>query len=105
MKKTDITFKEWIIDLFRDEEDHASVKPFVAIVGAFFLCGSLVASAVSNYAPLDSLVDSVMIITAIGMGSDTVDKFTRKNNFRKFDTYQNINNDEYERRDNPPIID
>lgn len=73
-----LTFKEWVIDLFRDESDHASVKPFIAVIGSFFLCFSLVISAITHYTPLDSLVDSVMVITAIGMGSDTVDKFSKK---------------------------
>jgi hypothetical protein len=31
-----------------------------------------------HFKPADELVNAVMIITAIGMGADTVDKFTKK---------------------------
>ena len=30
----------------------------------------------SDFAPADNLVDAVLIITAIGMGADTLDKFS-----------------------------
>ena len=101
-----LSFKEWVIDLFKDESDNASVKPFIAVVGAFFLCGSLVASALTNYSPLDSLIDSVMVITAIGMGSDTVDKFSRKSYRGNMRNYREDNDDDnYQNRNNPPIID
>jgi hypothetical protein len=32
----------------------------------------------SDFAPADNLVDAVLIITAIGMGADTLDKFSHK---------------------------
>jgi hypothetical protein len=31
-----------------------------------------------EFKPSDKLVDAVMVITAIGMGADTLDKFTKK---------------------------
>ena len=75
-----MNFKEWLIDLFKDERGAISVKPVIAFFGALFLCGTMLANSYSNkdVAPSDKLVDAVMIITAIGMGADTLDKFTKK---------------------------
>jgi len=75
-----MTFKEWIIDLFKDERGAISIKPVVAFIGALFLCGTMLANSFSEdrFKPSDKLVDAVMVITAIGMGADTLDKFTKK---------------------------
>jgi len=75
-----MTFKQWLIELFRDERGAISVKPVVAFIGAMFLCITMIANSYSSkeIAPSDKLVDAVMIITAIGMGADTVDKFSKK---------------------------
>jgi hypothetical protein len=75
-----MTFKEWIIDLFKDERGTISIKPVVAFIGALFLCGTMLANSFTeeHFKPADKLVDAVMIITAIGMGADTIDKFTKK---------------------------
>ena len=75
-----MTFKEWIIDLFKDERGAISVKPVIAFVGALFLCGTMLANSFSHreFAPSPELVNAVMVITAIGMGADTLDKFTHK---------------------------
>ena len=73
-------FKDFIIDLFRDERGSISIKPLVAIIGSLFLCGSLVVSFVTQKSscPPDSLIDAIMIITCVGMGADSVDKFSHK---------------------------
>lgn len=75
-----MNFKEWLIDLFKDERGTISIKPVVAFIGALFLCGTMLANSFTeeHFKPADKLVDAVMIITAIGMGADTVDKFTKK---------------------------
>lgn len=75
-----MTFKEWIISLFKDERGTISIKPVVAFVGALFLCGTMLANSFSeeHFKPAAELVNAVMIITAIGMGADTLDKFTTK---------------------------
>ena len=75
-----MTFKEWVIDLFKDERGTISVKPVIAFVGALFLCGTMLANSFSHkeFAPSPELVNAVMVITAIGMGADTLDKFTKK---------------------------
>jgi hypothetical protein len=75
-----MNFKQWMIELFKDERGIISVKPVIAFFGALFLCGTMLANSYSakDVAPSDKLVDAVMIITAIGMGADTIDKFSKK---------------------------
>jgi hypothetical protein len=75
-----MTFKEWVIDLFKDERGAISVKPVIAFVGALFLCGTMLVNSFSHgdIKPAAELVNAVMVITAIGMGADTLDKFTHK---------------------------
>jgi hypothetical protein len=75
-----MNFKQWIVDLFKDERGSTSIKPVIAFVGALFLCGTMLANSFSNkeFAPAPELVNAVMVITAIGMGADTLDKFTKK---------------------------
>lgn len=75
-----MTFKEWAIDIFKDERGAISVKPVIAFIGALFLCGTMLANSFSKeeFKPSDKLVDAVMVVTAIGMGADSLDKFTKK---------------------------
>jgi hypothetical protein len=75
-----MTFKEWVIDIFKDERGTISVKPVIAFIGALFLCGTMLANSFSKdeFKPSDKLVEAVMVVTAIGMGADTLDKFTKK---------------------------
>ena len=75
-----MTFKKWVIDLFKDERGATSVKPVIAIMGALLLCVTMVVNTFSHkeFLPSDILVDAVLIITAIGMGADTLDKFSFK---------------------------
>jgi hypothetical protein len=75
-----MNFVQWIQDLFKDEKGSTSIKPVVAFVGALFLCCTMLANSYSakDIAPSDKLVDAVVIITAIGMGADSLDKFSPK---------------------------
>ena len=75
-----MTFKEWAIEIFKDERGSISVKPVIAFVGAIFLCGTMLANSFTedHFKPAAELVNAVMVITAIGMGADTLDKFTSK---------------------------
>ena len=75
-----MTLKQWIIDLFKDERGSTSIKPVVAFTGTLFLCVTMVLNSYSHkdFEPAESLVNAVLIITAIGMGADTLDKFTHK---------------------------
>jgi hypothetical protein len=40
-----MTFKEWIIDLFKDERGSISIKPVIGFVGTLFLCGTMLANS------------------------------------------------------------
>jgi len=73
-------FKEWVIELFKDERGSISVKPVIAFIGALFLCITMVLNSFSHadFAPSPELVNAVMLITGIGMGADTLDKFSHK---------------------------
>lgn len=75
-----MTFKNWVVDLFKDERGSVSVKPVIAILGAIFLCVAMAVSVIdkSNYSPSEGLINAVMVITAVGMGADSIDKFTAK---------------------------
>jgi hypothetical protein len=75
-----MNFKQWIIDLFKDERGSTSIKPVIAFLGALFLCGTMTANSFSTvgFKPSDSLINAVMVITAIGMGADSLDKFSFK---------------------------
>ena len=80
-----MNFKQWIIDLFKDERGSTSIKPVIAFLGALFLCATMTANSFSlaDFKPSAELVNAVMIITAIGMGADSLDKFSFKNKEEK----------------------
>jgi hypothetical protein len=80
-----MTFKEWIVDLFKDEKGAISIKPVVAFVGTLFLCGTMLANSFTeeHFKPAAELVNAVMVITAIGMGADSLDKFSPKKEDKK----------------------
>jgi hypothetical protein len=77
-----MTFKEWVIEIFKDERGSISVKPVIAFLGALFLCVTMILNSFSHadFAPSPDLVNAVMLITGIGMGADTLDKFSSKKN-------------------------
>jgi hypothetical protein len=77
-----MTFKEWVIEIFKDERGSISVKPVIAFLGAVFLCVTMILNSFSHadFAPSPDLVNAVMLITGIGMGADTLDKFSSKKN-------------------------
>ena len=75
-----MSMKTWVIDLFKDERRAASIKPVVAFIGALFLC---IATILSMYTkgdvkPSDALVNAILVVTCVGLGSDSVDKFSYK---------------------------
>jgi hypothetical protein len=89
-----MNFKQWVIDLFKDERGSTSVKPVIALLGALFLSVTMTINSFSHsdFAPADNLVDAVLIITAIGMGADTLDKFSSP---RKKSESNDSNNEEH----------
>lgn len=77
-----MNFKQWILDLFKDERGSTSIKPVVAFIGSLFLCITMTLNSYSHpdFTPSPELVNAVLVITVIGMSADTVDKFTHKSN-------------------------
>ena len=75
-----LSFKNWLIQLTKDERGTVSVKPVIAILGALFLAITMVLNSFTpkEVEPADNLVEAVMIITVIGMGADSLDKFSMK---------------------------
>lgn len=71
-------FTRWVTELTKDERGNVSVKPVIAVMGAVFLCVTMAANSLSHKEinPSDALIDAVVIITAIGMGADSLDKFS-----------------------------
>lgn len=83
-----MNFKSWILELFKDERGSTSIKPVVALIGCLFLCGTMLVNSFTeeHFKPADTLVNAVMVITAIGMGADTLDKFSSKKKDETTDT-------------------
>jgi hypothetical protein len=75
-----MNLKNWIIDLFKDERGSTSIKPVIALLGSLFLCSTMMINSFAHgdIQPSPELVNAVMVITAIGMGADTLDKFSHK---------------------------
>jgi hypothetical protein len=75
-----MNFKSWIIDLFKDERGSTSIKPVIALIGSLFLCITMLLNSYTHeqFKPAPELVNAVMIVTAIGMGADSLDKFSFK---------------------------
>jgi hypothetical protein len=75
-----VTFKQWILDLFKDERGSTSIKPVIALMGAVFLCVTMTINSLSqkDFNPNPELVYAVTAITIAGMGADSLDKFSRK---------------------------
>jgi hypothetical protein len=80
MKTSKNGFIAWIQDLFKDERGSTSIKPVIALVGSLFLCITMLLNSYTHeqFKPAAELVNAVMVITAIGMGADTLDKFSFK---------------------------
>lgn len=79
-KHITMKFKQWLIELFKDERGSTSVKPVVALIGTLFLCVTMTLNSYTHeqFKPSPELVNAVLIITAVGMGADSIDKFSNK---------------------------
>jgi hypothetical protein len=72
-----MTFKEWLLELLKDERGGVSIKPVITLIGSLVLCISMLMQAwIPGFNPSDTLVNAIMIVTGIGMGADTMDKFS-----------------------------
>lgn len=79
------SFKDWLVDLFKDERGSTSIKPVIALIGALFIFITMMLNSFSHadFAPSADLVNAAMVITAIGMGADSLDKFSHKGDSKK----------------------
>lgn len=79
------SIKAWLTQLFQDERGAASIKPVIALMGALFIFVTMTLNSFSHeeFAPSAELVQAAMVITAIGMGADTLDKFSPKDDKKK----------------------
>lgn len=79
-----LTNREWISELLQDERGHVSIKPVIAVLGSLCLFITLLLSSyIDKTIHLsDSLIQAVAFVTAIGMGADTLDKFSFKGKSR-----------------------
>lgn len=77
--------KSFFLDLMKDERGAFSIKPAIALFGTLALTVSLFVSGFTKkeFQPSDAIVEAIMIITIVGMGADTVDKFSLKNKAAK----------------------
>ena len=89
-----MTFRQWMVELFKDERGSISVKPLVALIGTLFLCSVLLINTIkgANYKPANELINVVMVITSIGLGADTLDKFSYKGEKPKVESSEETTN-------------
>lgn len=75
-----MTFKQWVLDLFKDERGSTSMKPVIGLFLALCLGGTLLANSFTHgdIKPSDSLVEWVAITLIAMVAGDTVDKFSKK---------------------------
>ncbi len=87
-----MTFKTWVINLFEDERQRTSIKPVIALLGSLVLCVVMIVNSLyPEFVPASYLVDAVMIITAIGMGADSLDKFSLRRGHIPYNNYNDYN--------------
>ena len=84
--KESITFKEWVLELLKDERGAVSIKPLIALIGSLILCASMISGffVEKQIIPSDTLINGIVFITIAAMGGDTIDKFS----YKKTDTSQ-----------------
>lgn len=75
-----MTFKKWLIELFKDERGSTSIKPVIAFLLSLCLGFTLIANSYSSedIKPSDALVDAVVIALCVAIGGDSVDKFSKR---------------------------
>jgi hypothetical protein len=77
--KEKMGFISWLQDLFRDERGSTSIKPVVGLICALTLCVILFINCYKSDLKLeDVIVNAVLLLAIVGIGADTVDKFSIK---------------------------
>jgi len=76
-----MSFKDWVVDLFKDERGSVSIKPVLAGLGAVVLCTVLMIDAISkgDVKFSENIVNAILYFTLFCLGADTADKFSFKN--------------------------
>ena len=69
-----MNFIQWIQDLFKDERGSTSIKPLVGFICTLVLCTVLFL----KYTPDTTALNAVLLLAVVGIGADTVDKFSLK---------------------------
>jgi hypothetical protein len=85
--KEKMGFISWLQDLFRDERGSTSIKPVVGLICALTLCVILFINCYKSDLKLeDVIVNAVLLLAIVGIGADTVDKFSIKGLTKGADT-------------------
>ena len=69
-----MSFKEFVVSLFKDERGSISIKPLVGFICTLVLCTVLFL----RYTPDTTTLNAVLLLAVVGIGADTVDKFSLK---------------------------
>jgi hypothetical protein len=69
-----MTFIQWVQDLFKDERGSTSIKPLVGFICTLVLCTVLC----FKFTPDTTALNAVLLLAVVGIGADTVDKFSLK---------------------------
>jgi len=69
-----MTFKEFVISLFKDERGSISIKPVAGFICTLVLCTIVFL----KYTPDTTALNAVLLLAVVGIGADTVDKFSLK---------------------------
>lgn len=87
--KEKLSFGSSLRELFKDERGSISIKPVVGLICTLTLCSILFLNCYKSDMQLeDVLVNSVLLLAIVGIGADTVDKFSLKNGIKEL---ENIN--------------
>lgn len=75
-----MNFKQWLLDLFKDERGSTSMKPVIGLILSLCLGGTLIANSFSHgdIKPAESLVNMVAMVIIAMVAGDTLDKFSHK---------------------------
>ncbi len=73
-----MTFKEFIISLFKDERGQISMKPLIAVILSIILGVVMIIATKKEIHVSDALIMGVVTVIGLALGTDTMDKFSFK---------------------------
>jgi hypothetical protein len=72
-------FGEFVVDLFKDERGNISIKPVVGFMCSISLCIILFINCYNSKLTIsDTIINSILLLAIVGIGADSVDKFSLK---------------------------